>query len=728
MAFKGPYYIYLSRSKKEFFDHLFDPPQRGRLGLLLTKEVNVSDIPNASIISKRVIKIQADRGQLSFPESCIIADTGTKTGLLARHYAAFLGRPFLNYSDIITDGFKPGFSNKIASLTVFTPDSTQPTALWKNKFEHFFQSSISYKISFGYILPLELEEICQYFIRIIAHFLKTEDSEESTQQNLINDRLAKAKNGEEIIKSLRESRDTIFVDCHSKPSCAALTSQGGAMAICGSPTKGENGKCFSDINCTYAKSPRMPLSELAAEMLFLNGCNTVSINRKTLNVPRNYTLGYSAMAGSLLGYIGNNLATRAYQSDVDWMQAFLQMKMKPAKAVRLINDLRKIENREHANTCMFVGDAEYLVYNTNYPVTYCYTQYSKEISLEWNDNNMFLCLIVRGDRLSTLSSSGLINMEISKQGNPTHLLYGNVLYNYFSGYSTVLFKKKLTKLVAEQISIKIVTLNRLKDNIPCRHLEFLYNELTIYQNMPPYQGLSSFISLWEVKEKIIEFNSQENDRINRLWKDKIDSIYSYKASLIQQVNTFLIKEAQRKAKEGWAWDKEYIRSFYLQKENGFRESTCRICGNTSFIQILSADANSAIKRESEMCPNCGEVRDMPIIDLACGFYGRRYICGELSYQDWVYFKNNTKEDITVTYGLAILNQDTPPEEPITRVIKSGQELKDKCTFSYKKKPSGVYKPKLYLAFNGAFGFISRSALFKDEAQKVQRHGQSEAIS
>jgi hypothetical protein len=510
---------------------------------------------------------------------------------------------------------------------------------------------------------------------------------------------------------MQESYGQILVLAHSKSNCAVLPCKEQTVALCGSPTKGENGKCFANTNCSYKDKPKVTIADLNTELLFLNGCTSASVSPSTNGIPYNYTLAYAALSGSVLGYIGNTLVTRAYESDLDWMRTFLQMKMKPARIVKLIDQLRKIENREHENVSMFIGDAEYTASDTNHSITFLHEPYTEEMNLEWNDTNQFLCVMVQGKTLAHLFEKGFISIAVPTTQSNMPILYGNILYNHFSQYSTILFKKAGTKFGSEKVTIRIATAKSQGATITCRQLEFLYHELSAYQTVQPYKRIFEILSLKEIHQQIIKFNRIEHNTVNKPWQNVWDSMRDYSENLFKKVNGFLIKEALRNASQGWKFDHEYGALFYTPRYNGQYRSTCKICGSPSYVFIHRALANSFVERESEVCSICGVVRDMPSMNLECTFYQHRPRCNETSYQDWVYFKNNSDEDMLITYSLSIIFRDVPLEEPITRLLKRKSSLREKCTFPYDSKPSGLFYPKLYVACNGGFGFISRTVLF-----------------
>jgi hypothetical protein len=290
-------------------------------------------------------------------------------------------------------------------------------------------------------------------------------------------------------------------------------------------------------------------------------------------------------------------------------------------------------------------------------------------------------------------------------------VYGNILYKHFSQYSIILFKKARTKFGSEKVSIRIATTKKWGTIITCRQLEFLYRELSVYQTIQPYRRITEIINLKDIHHHIIKYNGIENNSVTKPWQNFWDHMRNYIENLFTKINGFLIKEALRNASQGWKFDHEYGALFYTPRENGQYRSSCMICGSPSYVFIHRALANSFVERESEVCSACGVIRDMPSLNLECSFYQHRPRCNETNYQDWVYFKNNSDEDMLITYSLSIIFRDVPKEEPITRLLKRKSSLKEKCTFSYDTKPSGLFYPKLYVACNGGFGFISRTVLF-----------------
>lgn len=707
-----PYYLFLARSYTDFSEQLLQPVQSGKMPILFNEFAKLKDkIPHYKQLSEDLIEISVLQEQLTMPRACIIGDTHSKAGILARHYAGFLHRPFIEYSLVATGKVNFAAVKHITSATVFVPRLIKNTTLWKNTFENAVERQLKRKLSFGYIPPMPIEAICNYLIKIIAHFINAAEQKRITDFRVAVDHVTVLRQSENLVSSLQESYGQILVLAHSKSNCAVLPCKEQTVALCGSLTKGENGKCFANTNCSYKDKPKVTIADLNTELLFLNGCTSASISPSNNGIPYNYTLAYAALSGTVLGYIGNTLVTRAYESDLDWMRVFLQMKVKPARVVKLIDQLRKIENREYENVSMFIGDAEYTAPDTNHSITFMQVAYVEEINLEWNDNNLFLCVMVKGKKLANLFAKGLLCIAMPQTQTNMQILYGNVLYNHFSQYSTLLFKKAGTKFGSEKVTLCITTVKSRSATITCKQLEFLYRELSAYQTVQPYKRITEIINLKDIHQQIIKFNRIEHNTVNKPWQNAWDSMHNYSENLFKKVNRFLIKEALRNASQGWKFDHEYGALFYTPRDKGQYHSTCMICGNPSYVFVHRALANSFVERESEVCSVCGVIRDMPAMNLRCSFYQHRPLYTGSSYQDWVYFKNNSDEDMLITYSLSIIFRDVPPEEPITRLLKRKTSFREKCTFSYDAKPSGVFYPKLYVACNGGFGFISRTVLF-----------------
>ncbi|MVT07748.1 hypothetical protein [Chitinophaga tropicalis] len=706
------YYLILAGSPIDFTAQLLQPVQVRRMPCLNSEFAKLKDkLTCYNQLSEKLIEIFDINEQLAMPQACIIADTHSKAGMLARHYAAFLGRPFIDYSLVTTGRVDFTMVKNVRSATVFVPRLIKNTTLWKNAFENAVERQLRRKLSFGYIPPMPIEAVCNYLIKIIVHFITATEEGKITDFSMAVDHLTPLRQSGNLIASLKESYGQILVLAHSKSNCAVLQCKEQTVALCGSPTKGENGKCFAGTNCSYKDKPKVTIADLNTELLFLNGCTSASVSPSTNGIPYNYTLAYAALSGTVLGYIGNTLVTRAYESDLDWMRTFLQMKMKPARIVKLIDQLRKIENREHENVSMFIGDAEYTASDTNHSITFMHEPYAEVMNLEWNDTNQFLCVMVQGKTLAHLFAKGFISITVPPTPTNMPILYGNILYNHFSQYSTILFKKAGTKFLSEKVTMRIATEKSQGASITCRQLEFLYHELSAYQTVQPYRRIFEILNLKEIQQQIIKFNRIEHNTVNKPWQNVWKSMRDYNENLFKKVNGFLIKEALRNASQGWKFDHEYGALFYTPRHNGQYHSSCKICGSPSSVFIHRALANSFVERESEVCSVCGVIRDMPSMKLECSFYRHRPLCNETSYQDWVYFKNNSDEDMLITYSLSIIFRDVPPQEPTTRLLKRQSSLKEKCTFPYDTKPSGLFYPKLYVACNGGFGFISRTVLF-----------------
>lgn len=718
MSRKETIMLQLIEGHEEFVDKLKQPTKEKCIPLLKTNKVTSLLEHYFNYKNDSLLEVSLTSELDDVKKGHILADTTTLNGIFAKHYAVLFGRPFTHIPSVpIFDSTECQIQSKgyATSYTIFLPPDIQHAGYWKTSIEKVLKCKNSTPTSFGYIHYMPLDELCIYLTRCIARLTNFEKADSIFDLTVITSDQP-LKDSSDKVMSYLESNIPYTVLHHSRPHCSRIKCSDENVILCGSPTKGRQGKCFNGYECSWKNSKKVFMGELKTSLLFLNGCSTGRFGQTSYGIPTNSMLSYTCTTGNVVNYIGNSHVGRYYESDSDWLEILLTLKMKPSRAVTLVNELRRIENRQLEETCTFFGDAEMLISNINSSTTFIYVQYNNETTIQWEDNNLFLCVMAYGDTLANLCKNDLLEITIPEAKGVFNILYGNFIYNPFANYSLGLFKKKGKGKSCNSFTIIIKTLESIKTfQLGARMLELIAN-LNAYKSSDLYKKVLQLVDLRELEDRQILFQKHLNSKINivnKYWV--LDNLVDAENELIQKVNEQIVREALDLGRNGlWFWDEKYLDSFLvdLGKED-VPQLKCKTCGDASYVETLISYLNANIRRESEICSSCGTVRDLPVSECECAFASNESECNEKSFSDSFYLKNTSGSELQITYALAIIGfrPTNFKSMPMSTVIEAGETKTIDSYITYEEKPSGLYWIRLYLSYNGSFGFISKLVFF-----------------
>lgn len=708
--------IHVVRTKDEFLREIRKPPQSGRMPLLLSDHEISSSYLRYEWIDRSQISIELGSNSLK-TTGCVVGDCNDSTGNIAEHYAALLVRPFLSLSgiDALTENARNNFcGNEVTSFTIFIPSVINDGFSWKKETERKLLNETHGPLFIGYILFMEEEAICKYLFKIILNLVNNGQRDGiDASPKIISSRTFQSISAESI-KNLTKSGNPIFILSHSRPTCNRLRFPDKSLSICAAHNKGEDGKCFSGVSCNLMQNDKVSISEIGAQFMFFNGCSTAQIANSGYGIPSKATLAYSAISGKIVNYIGNSHLTRCDDEDIDWMCAFLYLKIKPSNAVKLINELRISEDRQKENTCILLGDAESDSGGIDFPITIVRREYSKKIYFEWNDKNKLLCLITNGDTLCRMSENDLLSIVYTRSNR--HILYGNVLFDEMNDRSLLLLKKDEGIENETPIIFHISTKRSPANRDVGLRLEFFIKQARIYSESSPYSDLKMEMNLAEVQNKLVNYRRTSKNLSNRAFLYiGLERRRFEEQRTLKEINQMLISKSLSLGSERvWSWGEQYIANFYFDQTDGYNsEKRCPLCRGIVETQALTSYLDKEIKRITSICTYCSTSKDLPMCGFECDFVSPEPQCKGKTLSDMIYLSNESNHDISISFSLAIANPIVQFEsDQVSMTLIKHRPTLTSSSLSFQVKPAGVYEIRLYVAVNGIFGYISRYFIFK----------------
>jgi hypothetical protein len=502
----------------------------------------------------------------------------------------------------------------------------------------------------------------------------------------------------------------LLLGSHSRIHCGYLNTKNGKVGICGSPSKGHNGKCFGDKLCIFDTNPKISMEDLETDYLFYNGCSTIKFSDSSIGIPRSSNLSLAAIRGKVSQIIGNYSMGYFSEWDFIWFIALSSLKYNPADAINLIHKFRKLQKQESSNSLILIGDAAMPPWPFNLSIAKVKVS-SNEVLINWYAHTTILAAKIKEIKWMRLVENGLFSILsslpeiwsrcnaaiVGDETNNTTLICITVPKDLADGRLISISIKKIRNKSKKVLGM--ILYNTLK------HIEFL-SKCKLFNN--ELKNLSQ-----EMNNKIIEFRRFESSKINLLNKDDMKEALSIvEQKIASSIDKKLLDIVSNKsALSKWYWEEEYINNVRIKCCD--KPKICMLCGQPAYLYHLLDIVDKSIVRIQIICTECGLTTDLPQWSLDVELTDKPKYDGKF-FSDILKLKNKGKENTQVLVKMTINGYsgiEYVNEKSNHIVLKPNEQIKIDLQIKLSSAVSGYYWVRTYIASFGGFGFVGRPFIF-----------------
>ena len=700
---KNPFFpILITNARKNYFIEKIDPNIANLTPGILTQWFN-NKTNLLSLRNHAIIGVELDI-----------------TKEIAKCYARLLSRPFiiLNQQFNINNDNDENILSHSQSFTVIVPININNPYHLIDRIQKFsFQNKIKKPIAFLVAEDLEILTwlILKQIIRLTSQNSRNppiviNQLKLPVNINFADQVYAQDVTSSNLYTSFNKFHNTLLLGSHSRPHCGYLNTTNSIVGICGSPSKGTNGKCFREKSCIFDLYPKICMEDLETDYLFYNGCSTIKFSDAPIGIPRSSNLSLAAIRGKVSQIIGNYSMGYFSEWDLIWFIALSSLKYSPAAAIDLIHKFRKLQNQEITNSLILIGDAASSPWPFNLSIADVKIQ-NNEVLISWYAHTTILVASINGFKWMNLVKKGLF-VVLSNSSRIWTQCHAGIIGDESNNVTIICMTipKELADGRLIQISIK-KRKNKSKKILG----KTLYSAIKQIKFLCRCKSFKNEINNFseEMTNRLIELKRFKSSKINILNKDdKKEALYIIEQKVASSADKKLLEIASNKsAFAKWYWEEEYIN--YVQIKCLDDTQTCLLCGQLAYKFNIVDIIDKSIIRTQIICVECGLVSDLPVWSLDIKLINKPSFNGQF-FSDILQIKNTGKEDRPILTRMTIngfsrIQYINKKSDQI--ILKDNEQININLQVKLLNSISGYYWIRIYIASLGGFGFVARPFIF-----------------
>lgn len=642
---------------------------------------------------------------------------------LARRYAEATGRPF---AALTTDfGVKEGgVISDWESATVILPINIQNTYDTLLGTRHALQAHMGSRTRIGFLAGEDLELLSWLLLKQLRKLCQSPERTINTPHVYIEqfrtgtlhafpvEAYGSDTSSADVHKFATDAKGVLLLNGHARMHCGIFSTPDGPLALCGSPTGGEQGRCFNDKHCFFEDRPKLLMQSLHGEQVFYNSCFTVKFADASFGVPRGANLGLAALRGSVAQLIGNYRMGHYSEWDIYWFIALSALTYTPAAAVEIIQSMRRRQHRQAGDSLLFVGDAATPAWGPFDLPKAEVTVSHDGITLEWACTSTITACSVTGTKWAQLAGESMLDVL-----TPSQDLAGNchvsITEDEENDRTLVLMLLPDEYSDGRKISLRLKPRNepinlKIGDTLASaiRHVTFIARCNLFHARLeePARRMTEQLISLrgfFASSDDLLELES------------KVEAARHIENKAASSVDALMVDIASEAASSGrWNWEDEYADSIHFKSLPPPQK--CPLCECLAYQYLIHDLITCEALRRQTVCVECGMIDDLPLWSIEARLGKRSPEWDGITYCEELELKNlgTVTRDVVAQLRINSFNDTQSMREekqPIT--LPPGNSVRIELPIKVQAPLSGFYRVRVHLASLGEFGFVARPFVF-----------------